>query len=76
MKASNLWYLCVATSTLTLPELASGVGHRSHATKIRNDSGVTFRIVELKSVIAPPILFKSQWKGNRAIAPGASATIL
>ena len=76
MKASNLWYLCAVVSAVMLPELAIGDGHCSHATKIRNDSNVTFQIVELKSAIASPILFKSQWKGNRAIAPGASATIL
>jgi hypothetical protein len=76
MKASNLWYLCAAMSALTLPGFAFADGKCSHSTKIRNNANVTFRMVELKSAIAPPILFKSQWTGNRVIKPGASTTIL
>ena len=75
MNTITLRSLCAMASALILPELAIADGHCSHATKIRNDSNVAFQIVELKSAIAPPILFKSQWSGNRAIAPGASTTI-
>lgn len=75
MKASDLWCLCVAMSALTLPGFTLADGKCSHETKIRNDSKITLRIVELKSAVAPPTLFKSQWQGNLKIAAGASGTI-
>lgn len=75
MNSIHIKRWCVATAAALLPGLALADGHCSHATKIRNDSNVTLRIVELKSAVAPPTFFKSQWKGDRAIAPGASSTI-
>ena len=75
MNAIHRKVLCATASALLLPGLAIADGHCSHATKIRNDSGVTFHVVELKSAIAPPLIFKSQWSGDRSIAPGASTTI-
>lgn len=72
MKAAKWLHLSAAASALLLPNLAFGAC--SHQTAIRNDSNVTMRVVEIKSSYAPPV-FKSQWTGNRAIAPGATSTI-
>ena len=72
MDARNTLVLAAALSALTLPGLASAAC--SHTTAIRNDASATLRIVELKSSYSPPF-FKSQWTGNRAIAPGATETI-
>ena len=72
MNARNTLFLAVALSALALPELASATC--SHTTAIRNDASTTLRLVELKSSYSPPV-FKSQWTGNRAIAPGATGTI-
>lgn len=46
----------------------------SHNTRITNGSSITLRFAELKSSYAQPV-FKSQWSGERVIAPGATATI-
>ena len=72
MNARNTLLLTAALSALTFPALAFAAC--SHNTEIRNDSAVTLRLVELKSSYSPPV-FKSQWTGNRAIAPGATGTI-
>ena len=55
-----------------LPNLVFGAC--SHSTEITNDSSVTMRVVEIKSSSSPPF-FKSQWTGNRVIAPSATGTI-
>jgi hypothetical protein len=72
MPAGKAWYLAVAMSALLVPKLVFGAC--SHQTAIHNDSNVTLRFVELKSSYAAPF-FKSQWKGTRVIAPGATGTI-
>jgi hypothetical protein len=72
MKVGKSWYLAAAMSALILPKLVFGAC--SHKTEIRNNSNVTFRFVELKSSSSLPF-FKSQWKGTRVIAPGATGTI-
>jgi hypothetical protein len=72
MDVSKKFFLAAATTVLVLPELVFAAC--SHNTQIHNDSSVTLRIVELTSASSPPF-FKSQWIGNRAIAPGATGTI-
>jgi hypothetical protein len=72
MHASKTLGLAAALSALTLPGLASAAC--SNTTQIHNDSSITLRIVELKSSYSPPF-FKSQWTGDRVIAPGATGTI-
>ncbi len=72
MHASKKLLLAAAMAVLVLPKLV--LAACSHNTQIRNDSSVTLRIVEIKSSSSPPF-FKSQWTGNRAIAPGATGTI-
>lgn len=72
MKPRNLFVLATAVSALALPQLS--VAACSHNTKITNTSKVTMHVIELKSAVVPP-LFKSQWTGDRTIAPGASSTI-
>lgn len=63
---------CAAAIAVS-PAIAGG--KCSQQTTIHNDSGITLRFVELKSAVTPPTLFKSQWTGEKDIAPGASATI-
>jgi hypothetical protein len=58
--------------SLSLPGLASA--ECSHSTRIKNDSNVTLRIVELKSSSSPPF-FKTQWTGLRTIRAGDTGTI-
>mgnify|MGYP001263648935 CR=1 FL=1 len=72
MNASKKLFLAAATTVLVLPELVFAAC--SHNTQIYNDSSGTLRIVELKSASSPPV-FKTQWTGNRVIAPGATGTI-
>jgi hypothetical protein len=72
MNARKTFFLAAAMTVLVLPELVFAAC--SHNTQIRNDSSVTLRIAEIKSSYSPPF-FKSQWTGNRAIAPGATETI-
>lgn len=64
-----------AASLLALTMSTSAFGSCSQSTKIKNNSGITLRIAELKSSASTPSVFKSQWKGSRVIAPGATATI-
>lgn len=47
----------------------------SHTTTILNESGITLEFVELKSSLDGLGVYKSQWKGTRAIAPGATKSI-
>ncbi len=72
MNSAKLLYLGTAAGALLLPNLVFAAC--SHSTEITNDSSVTMRVVEIKSSSSPPF-FKSQWIGNRVVAPGASGTI-
>jgi hypothetical protein len=72
MNTRTTLLLAAALGALTLPQLAGAAC--SHSTEIRNNSSITMHLVELKSSYSPPF-FKSQWTGDRVIAPGATGTI-
>jgi hypothetical protein len=75
--SSPAFSLSGAIALLLLGSLASGAAQAkcSHETTITNSSGIVLRIVELKSAVSPPTIYKKQWSGERAIQPGGTTTI-
>jgi hypothetical protein len=72
MDIRKTFVVVTALSAFASPQFAGAAC--SHRTEIRNDSSITMHLVELKSSYSPPF-FKSQWTGDRVIAPGATGTI-
>ena len=67
--------ICLLTAAGALLVSAhSATATCSHSTRITNNSSITLRIAELKSSYAQPF-FKSQWTGEKVIAPGSSKKI-